>query len=130
MEVRLQALEVTFAVARLLLGKEDAEAPAADAAGAEGAEGAPVKKKMAGKTLVLFVILPAVLVLGGGGAAAMMLMGGGGAAATEAHAEEGEHPAPEDGHGEEAAGDHGAAGGELLHALDDLDLLGLLGADA
>jgi hypothetical protein len=56
------------------------DAPAPDA-GAEG-EGAPVKKKMAGKTLVLFIILPAVLVLGGGGAAAMMLMGGGGAAAT------------------------------------------------
>jgi flagellar FliL protein len=80
---------------------------------AEGEEGAAVKKKMAGKTLVLFIILPAVLVLGGGGAAAMMLMGGGGAAATEAHAEEGDHPAPEDGHGEEAAADdHGGGGGE------------------
>ena len=44
---------------------------------AEGAEGAPAKKKMAGKTLILFIILPAVLVLGGGGAAAMMLLGGG-----------------------------------------------------
>jgi flagellar FliL protein len=87
------------------------DAPPADAP-AEGEEGGAVKKKMAGKTLVLFIILPAVLVLGGGGAAAMMLMGGGGAAATEAHAEEGDHPAPEDGHGEEAAGDHGGAAAE------------------
>jgi flagellar FliL protein len=106
------------------------DAPPADAP-AEGEEGAAVKKKMAGKTLVLFIILPAVLVLGGGGAAAMMLMGGGGAAAaTDAHAEEGEHPAPEDGHGEEAAddhgaggegeagGDHGAAGGEVEGEAD------------
>lgn len=87
--------------------KPDAPAPEA---GAEG-EGAPVKKKMAGKTLVLFIILPAVLVLGGGGAAAMMLMGGGGAAATETHAEAGDHPAPEEGHGEAPAGDHAAAEG-------------------
>jgi len=52
----------------------EAEKPAV----AEGAEGeAPAKKKMAGKTLILFIVLPAVLVLGGGGAAAMMLLGGG-----------------------------------------------------
>lgn len=91
------------------------EAPAADAP-ADG-EGAPAKKKMAGKTLVLFIILPAVLVLGGGGAAAMMLMGGGApAAAADAHAAEGDHPAPEEGHGEAAAGEHGAAaGGEGDH---------------
>ena len=95
------------------------EAPAADAAGAEGADGAPAKKKLAGKTLVLFVILPAVLVLGGGGAAAMMLMGGGGAAAAPAEAGADGHAVPEEGHeeaaGHEAAGEHGAepaAGGE------------------
>lgn len=90
------------------------EAPAADAPGAEGAEGAPAKKKMAGKTLVLFVILPAVLVLGGGGAAAMMLLGGGGAAAAPAATVEGEHVTAEEGHGEAAApaGDHGGGGGE------------------
>ncbi len=89
--------------------KPDAPAPEA---GAEG-EGAPAKKKMAGKTLVLFIILPAVLVLGGGGAAAMMLLGGGGAAATEEHVEAGDHPAPEDGHAEAPAGDHGGdAGGD------------------
>lgn len=94
------------------------EEPAADAAGAEGADGAPAKKKMAGKTLVLFIILPAVLVLGGGGAAAMMLMGGGKAAATPAAATDGAHVTAEEGHGEAAAapaGEHGAApaaGGE------------------
>lgn len=99
------------------------DAPPADAP-AEGEEGAAVKKKMAGKTLVLFIILPAVLVLGGGGAAALMLMGGSGAAATEADAEEGEHPAPEDGHEEAAADDHdgggdpGATGGEAEGAAD------------
>lgn len=90
------------------------EAPAADAAGGEGGEGAPAKKKMAGKTLVLFVILPAVLVLGGGGAAAMMLMGGGGAKAEAATATDGEHVTAEEGHGEApAGGDHATpAGGE------------------
>lgn len=94
------------------------EAPAADPAAAEGADGAPAKKKMAGKTLVLFVILPAVLVLGGGGAAAMMLMGGSKAAAAPAAAAAGEHVVAEEGHGEAAApaaGEHGAApaaGGE------------------
>jgi len=94
------------------------EEPAEDTAG-EGAEGAPVKKKMAGKTLVLFIILPAALVLGGGGAAAMMLLGGAPAAAASAeHAEEGDHveaeeehaAAPADGHGGEG-GDHGAVAG-------------------
>ena len=101
------------------------EAPEADKPAAEGEEGAAGKKKMAGKTLVLFIILPAVLVLGGGGAAAMMLLGGGApATAAESHGEEeaghGE-PAAEEGHGEAkaddhgggeaAAGDHGAEGG-------------------
>lgn len=37
----------------------------------------PVKKKLSGKTLVLFIILPALLLVGGGGGAAMMLMGSG-----------------------------------------------------
>jgi len=54
---------------------EEAEGapPAAEGEGAEG-EGAPAKKKMSGKKLVLFIILPAVLVLGGGGAAAFLLL--------------------------------------------------------
>lgn len=57
--------------------KEKKSKPEAEAPAAEGVEGeAPAKKKLAGKTLVLFIILPAVLVLGGGGAAAMMLLGG------------------------------------------------------
>ena len=94
------------------------EAPEADKPAVEGEEGAPAKKKMAGKTLVLFIILPAVLVLGGGGAAAMMLLGGGApATAAESHGEEdtghGE-PKAEEGHGEAKADDHG--GGEAAAA--------------
>jgi flagellar FliL protein len=90
--------------------EEPADAPA-------GEEGAPVKKKMAGKTLVLFIILPAVLVLGGGGAAAMMLLGGGApaAAAGAEHAEEGDHVAPEEEHAAAPAEDHGGGGGEGDH---------------
>ncbi|MDZ4760773.1 MAG: flagellar basal body-associated FliL family protein [Alphaproteobacteria bacterium] len=75
-------------------GKAD-EPEAVQADGEEGA--APARKKMAGKTLILFIVLPAVLVIGGGGAAAMMLLGG---SKTEAAAEEGH---------EEAAGGHGEA---------------------
>jgi flagellar FliL protein len=89
------------------------EAPAADAPDGEGAEGAPAKKKMAGKTLVLFIILPAVLVVGGGAAAAMMLMGGGAPAAAAAEAgEAGEHVEAEGEHAEAPADDHGAAPAE------------------
>lgn len=99
--------------------KEKAKKPDAPEAGkpaVEGEEGAVAKKKMAGKTLVLFIILPAVLVLGGGGAAAMMLLGGGApAAAAESNGEEEEGDAkPEEGHGEAKAGDHG--GGEAAAA--------------
>ncbi len=88
------------------------ETPAEGEAGAEGA-----KKKLSGKTLVLFIVLPAVLVLGGGGAAAMMLLGG---KKTEVAAAEGEHgaeskasekkskeKAAKDSHGAPAAGGHG-----------------------
>jgi flagellar FliL protein len=84
---------------------EEAEKPAAE--GAEGAEGeAPAKKKMSGKTLILFIVLPAVLVLGGGGAAAYMLFFQGGGA--EQHAE------ADAGHGKDKAkgGGHGAEGAE------------------
>lgn len=116
------------------------EAPAADAAGGEG-EGAPAKKKMAGKTLVLFVILPAVLVLGGGGAAAMMLMGGGGAKAEAATASEGEHVTAEEGHGEApaaggehaaapAAGEHGAEGAATGTAEGEADVGHVLACEA
>jgi flagellar FliL protein len=75
---------------------------------------------MAGKTLVLFIILPAVLVLGGGGAAAMMLLGGGAPAAAAESAWRGRRRSrraqAEEGHGEAKAEDHGrryaAAAGE------------------
>ena len=62
-------------------------------------EEAPAKKKLAGKTLVLFVIFPAVLVLVGGGTGVMMLLGGSKAdAATGTQVE-----SLEDGHGEDDA---------------------------
>lgn len=38
-------------------------------------EGAPARKRMAGKTLVLFIALPALVILGGGGATAFFLFG-------------------------------------------------------
>jgi len=80
---------------------------------AESAEGeTPVKKKLSGKTLVLFVILPAVLVIGGGGAAALMLMGGGGTPSAEKkqeNAEGSEKPAA--GGGAAAAEGEDAGGG-------------------
>ena len=51
------------------------DAPEADKAAVEGEEGAAVKKKMAGKTLILFIVLPAVLVLGGGGLLRNLIVG-------------------------------------------------------
>jgi len=73
--------------------REETPEPANDAEPASGAEGeagadgeGKPKRKMSGKTLVLFVILPALLVLGGGGAAAFMLLGHGGSHA-EQHAD-------------------------------------------
>ena len=104
--------------------KGDEEAPEAPPA-AEGEEGeVPAKKKMAGKTLVLFVILPALLVVGGGGAAAMMMLGGDKPEAeASAHPGEDEHAAADahaaapadDGHGKpaKATDDHG--GGDDDH---------------
>ncbi|MBY0566440.1 MAG: flagellar basal body-associated FliL family protein [Hyphomonadaceae bacterium] len=95
----------------------EAEGAAPPAEGAEGAEGeAPAKKKMSGKKLVLFIVLPAVLVLGGGGAAAFMLLSGGGA---EQHAsDEGDHGKTKGGgHGDEATGEAvpGPHGTTILH---------------
>ena len=83
---------------------EEAEGAATPPAeGAEGAEGeAPAKKKMSGKTLILFIVLPAILVLGGGGAAAFLLLGGSGA---EQHASE------EGGHEKAKGGGHGEGEG-------------------
>ena len=85
------------------------EEPEAEKPAGEGEEGAPAKKKMAGKTLILFIVLPAVLVVGGGAAAAMMLLGGG-APATAAPA--GEHGAEASAHGEPKEEKPAAAGGE------------------
>lgn len=89
--------------------KEDAPeaeeaAPASDGAGGEGGDGeAPAKKKMSGKTLILFVVLPAILVLGGGGTAAFLLLSPG--AEQHGEAEAGDHGKAKGGggHGEEAA---------------------------
>ncbi|MBX3430207.1 MAG: flagellar basal body-associated FliL family protein [Hyphomonadaceae bacterium] len=98
----------------------DGAAPPAEGEGGEGAEGeAPAKKKMSGKMLVLFIILPAVLVLGGGGAAAFLLLGGGGG---EQHAEANEgHGKAKGGHGEaEGAGEAvpGPNGTTIMHGDD------------
>ncbi len=90
--------------------KKDAPADDADAEGAkpeaaadgEGGEGeTPAKKKLSGKTLILFIVLPAVLVLGGGGAAAYMLFFKGGGAEQHAEAEAGHEKAKGGGHGAE-----------------------------
>jgi flagellar FliL protein len=110
--------------------KKEKKAPEAEKP--EGAEGeAPAKKKMSGKTLILFIVAPALLVVGGGTAAAMMLMkpaapgaqaaAGHGAPAAASHgapaAAGGEHGAPA------AGGEHGGApatGGdpaEVGHAM-------------
>jgi flagellar protein FliL len=102
----------------------EAEKPEA----AEGEEGAPAKKKMAGKTLVLFIILPAVLVLGGGGAATMMLLGGGDKAesADAGHGEADAHGEKKPAKKAEKADDHGGGAtatasaegeGDVGHAL-------------
>jgi flagellar FliL protein len=75
--------------------------------GAEG-EGAPAKKKLAGKTLILFIVLPALLILGGGGGAAFFLL----KPKAEVHAEAGDHgkakKKKKDAHGKDKGG-HGAA---------------------
>lgn len=94
--------------------------PPAEGEGGEGAEGeAPAKKKMSGKTLILFIVLPAVLVLGGGGAAAFLLLGGGGG---EQHAEANAgHGKEKGGHGEEeGAGEAvpGPNGTTIMHGDD------------
>jgi flagellar protein FliL len=56
-----------------MAGNDDKQLVTQGGEGSEDAQ-APVKKKMAGKQLVLFIILPALLVLGGGGAAAYFLV--------------------------------------------------------
>lgn len=90
----------------------------------EGEEGAPAKKKLAGKTLILFIVLPAVLLLGGGGAAAYFLFFNKPAATELAEGElvEGEHAADEHAEGEDGkskADDHGKK--DDGHAKDKKD---------
>ncbi|GIK50295.1 MAG: flagellar FliL protein [Alphaproteobacteria bacterium] len=89
-------------------GKKNKDEAASEAEGApapDGAEGeAPSGKKLSGKKLVLFIILPAVLILGGGGAAAYMLLFSGGGE-QHAQAESGARHARQ-------KGGHGAATGE------------------
>lgn len=84
---------------------------AAEGEGGEAGEGKP-KKKLSGKNLILFIVLPAVLVLGGGGAAAYMLFFKGGgeqhAEADAGHAKaKGGHGAEEEGAGEAVPGPNG-----------------------
>ncbi|MFZ4122403.1 MAG: flagellar basal body-associated FliL family protein [Caulobacterales bacterium] len=82
--------------------------------GAEGAEGAEApKKKLAGKKLVLFVILPAILVLGAGGGAAALLLSGPKAQA-DAHGEEAKTKDKKEKakKGGKDKGGHGGAAGE------------------
>lgn len=75
-----------------MFGKKKKEEPAPE--GGEGGQGAPEgedgavakKKKMSGKKLVLFFVLPIVLVLGAGGGATFLLLGQGGGDA-EQHAD-------------------------------------------
>jgi flagellar protein FliL len=81
---------------------EEPEAPVAEGEeGAEG-EGAPKKKKLSGKALILFIVLPALLVLGAGGGAAYMLFFKNPPAAEQADAGHGEKKGA---HGEAVAAD-------------------------
>jgi len=84
----------------------EAEAASPGSSETEAGEGEAKPKKMSGKKLVLFIILPAILVLGGGGAAAYMLLGGGGGAEQHAEADAGHAKAKSGGgHGEGEAGE-------------------------
>lgn len=70
-----------------MAGKKNDKTPPPPPADGDAEAGAPAKKKLAGKTLILFVVLPALLVLGAGGAAAFMLL----KPKAEVHADAGEH---------------------------------------
>lgn len=91
----------------------DSKAPQGDAEQPAG------KKKLAGKTLILFVVLPAILVLGAGGGAAMLLLKPPAAAEGEEHAGEdhgdekkGKSKGKGDSHGKAKGGESGDAEGE------------------
>jgi flagellar FliL protein len=115
---------------------EDDPKGGAPAAEGEGGE-APAKKKLAGRTLVLFIILPSLLVLGGGAGGAIMLLSGEKDPAELAENEHGELKPPggkkpkakDDGHGA-AAGEHGEAGAIPEGAMDPANVGWLVaGAD-
>jgi flagellar FliL protein len=77
--------------------KDEAKKPEKEAEGeapAEGAEGEPQPKKMSGKKLVLFIILPALLGMGGLGGAGWFFFMRGSGHAEEAHADAHAPPPP------------------------------------
>lgn len=90
---------------------KDEPAPDGEEAVAEGAEGvegeAPAKKKLSGKTLILFIVLPAILVLGAGGGAAYFLLFN---KPAEAHAEADDHGKAAKSKGKGGHGEEGAEG--------------------
>lgn len=96
---------------------EGAAPPAEGEGEAEGGEAQSAKKKLSGKKLVLFIVLPAVLVLGGGGAAAYMLFFSGSGAEQHADAGAGAKSGHGGGHGEEALGEAtpGPNGTTIIH---------------
>jgi len=80
------------------LAKKEAPKTDAEESPVEGEDGAaPKKKKLSGKALILFIVLPAILVLGAGGGAAYFLLN---KPPTEQHADAGKAKA-------KAKGGHG-----------------------
>ena len=69
-------------------------------------EAAPAEKKIAGKTMILFFVLPALLIGAGGAASVMMLLGGGKDEKAEVV-----HAVAVDDHGEAADASHAADDG-------------------
>lgn len=88
----------------------EADGATEGAEGAEGEEGAPAKKKLAGKTLILFVVLPALLLLGAGGGAAFFLLKPKTEVVADAGADaHGKAKKKKDAHGKEKKGGHGGS---------------------
>lgn len=86
-------------------------------AGPEG-EGAPARKKLAGKTLVLFIVLPALVILGGGGATAFFLFGQQPPAKEEKAEGEGKHKDAKGGKGAKGAKGKAPEGAEVTSGPD------------
>ncbi|MES1201025.1 MAG: flagellar basal body-associated FliL family protein [Pseudomonadota bacterium] len=112
----------------------DAEAAAATPEGEGGEGGAPAKKKLSGKALILFIVLPAVLVLGGGGGAAYFLLFANQppAAHAEAGHEKGKGKGGAEGAGEAVPGPNGTTitqgDGVVFVTLPEM-LVNITGAD-